>query len=284
MNGGYLYLASKNIRLEVFKRDNYICQYCAFSGSDNELNIGHIIPKSMGGTSTPDNLVTMCRMCSLNKSRKELKDYLAYSVYRNTEYFDTFKGSIDNIHTLLEVEVEGSSVSKTFYQLLFANVIASMETYLSDAFIITVLSKKEHIRKLIETDPEFQKRKIGFSEIFKSMEEIQDTISDYLLNIIYHNVWKVKSMYSSVLEIKFPDDLESVSKAVMMRHDIIHRNGKQKDGTQINIGKEEVLKCIKDVSFLIGHIDKKIRFLTNGSSDFIKKKVEELEDALIRKE
>lgn len=244
------------------------------------LVIDHIVPKSAGGSSESNNLVTACMNCSSMKASKELKDYLAYTVYTNTEYYNTFQESMNNINTLIQTQVESSSARNTFYQLLFSNVIASMETYLSDAFIITVLSKKEYIRKLIETDPEFKKRKLDLADIFKSIDDIQDTASSYLLDIIYHNIWKVKNMYYSVLDIEFPDDLSEISKAIMVRHDIVHRNGKQKDGKRIEIDKDKVLKCVVDVSTLIRHIDDKLKVSTTGNKylgDFIKKKLDELE-------
>ncbi len=51
-------------RHNIFKRDQYNCQYC---GTDKNLTIDHLIPKSKGGQSTWTNLVTACQTCNSKK-------------------------------------------------------------------------------------------------------------------------------------------------------------------------------------------------------------------------
>ncbi|WP_337983750.1 HNH endonuclease [Lysinibacillus sp. C5.1] len=247
---------------KVFVRDNFTCQKCGSVGDIQNLVIDHITPKSLGGSNTIENLITLCRFCSVSKYDQEYKEFLWDSVNNNTNYFSTFQESLDNINKLLELEIADSNVNKAFYRLLFSNIITSLETYLSDAFINTVINNKKYIRRLVETDPEFKKRKLEFSEIFKSVEEIKETVLSYLLDIIYHNIGKVQKIYGSVLQIEFPSDLSNISKAIKIRHDLVHRNGKQKDGNINDINREAVLKCAEDVYSFVKHIDEKLRTLT----------------------
>lgn len=58
-------------RKNIFRRDNNQCQYC---GSGDNLTVDHIVPKSKGGTSTWDNLVTACSSCNNKKDNKSLKE------------------------------------------------------------------------------------------------------------------------------------------------------------------------------------------------------------------
>lgn len=51
-------------RQNIFKRDGYRCQYC---GATDNLTLDHVIPKSRGGSSTWDNLVTACKTCNSKK-------------------------------------------------------------------------------------------------------------------------------------------------------------------------------------------------------------------------
>jgi len=55
-------------RKNVFLRDEHTCQYCDFSGKEKDLNIDHVIPRSKGGKSNWDNLVTSCRKCNTDKA------------------------------------------------------------------------------------------------------------------------------------------------------------------------------------------------------------------------
>jgi 5-methylcytosine-specific restriction endonuclease McrA len=50
---------------EVFRRDNYTCQYCG--RNDMDLTLDHVIPRRLGGKHSWDNLVTACRVCNHRK-------------------------------------------------------------------------------------------------------------------------------------------------------------------------------------------------------------------------
>lgn len=52
-------------RAAVYARDGHSCVLC---GSDKDLTIDHIRPRSKGGTNALDNLQTMCRDCNQGKA------------------------------------------------------------------------------------------------------------------------------------------------------------------------------------------------------------------------
>jgi CRISPR/Cas system Type II protein with McrA/HNH and RuvC-like nuclease domain len=54
-------------RQRIFKRDDYQCGYC---GSQRDLTLDHILPRSRGGKNTWTNLVTCCSKCNLKKGNK----------------------------------------------------------------------------------------------------------------------------------------------------------------------------------------------------------------------
>ncbi|MEQ8471675.1 MAG: HNH endonuclease [Marinoscillum sp.] len=51
-------------RHNIFKRDRFSCQYC---GTNKDLTLDHLIPKSKGGKSSWTNLVTACKHCNAKK-------------------------------------------------------------------------------------------------------------------------------------------------------------------------------------------------------------------------
>ncbi|MGK7388738.1 MAG: HNH endonuclease [Candidatus Cyclobacteriaceae bacterium M2_1C_046] len=51
-------------RQNIFKRDNFSCQYC---GKSKELTLDHVLPKSRGGKSVWTNLITACKRCNTVK-------------------------------------------------------------------------------------------------------------------------------------------------------------------------------------------------------------------------
>lgn len=62
------------LRFEVFKRDQFKCQYCGKAAPDVVLNVDHINPVSKGGENDILNLVTSCEDCNSGKSDRLLSD------------------------------------------------------------------------------------------------------------------------------------------------------------------------------------------------------------------
>ncbi len=55
----------KITRRAIFARDRWVCQYCGTERSS--LTIDHVIPRSKGGLSSWDNIVTCCAPCNRRK-------------------------------------------------------------------------------------------------------------------------------------------------------------------------------------------------------------------------
>ena len=58
-------------RREIFRRDNYTCQYCGERGG--VLTIDHVVPKHLGGEHSWENLVTACAACNHRKGGRTLE-------------------------------------------------------------------------------------------------------------------------------------------------------------------------------------------------------------------
>jgi len=56
----------KLTRLEVFKRDQYTCQYC--DKETRQLTLDHVIPRYRGGQHTWENIVSACVPCNRRKA------------------------------------------------------------------------------------------------------------------------------------------------------------------------------------------------------------------------
>jgi 5-methylcytosine-specific restriction endonuclease McrA len=54
-------------RRAVFARDSWTCQYC---GTTSHLTVDHVIPRSRGGASDWENIVTSCAPCNRRKGNR----------------------------------------------------------------------------------------------------------------------------------------------------------------------------------------------------------------------
>jgi len=57
-------------RFNVFLRDRFECQYCGDAYASEELTFDHVLPRSRGGRTTWENVVTACQSCNLAKANR----------------------------------------------------------------------------------------------------------------------------------------------------------------------------------------------------------------------
>lgn len=78
----------KKVRFEVFKRDQFTCQYCGQSPPAVILEVDHIVPVCEGGENEQENLITACFDCNRGKGGTSLKEApaaLAEQMQQNKE-------------------------------------------------------------------------------------------------------------------------------------------------------------------------------------------------------
>ena len=76
-------------RFNVFLRDKFCCQYC---GSKNELTFDHLLPRSKGGKTDWDNVVTACSSCNVKKGGR------LYSQSGMKLFKKPFRPTMDDLH------------------------------------------------------------------------------------------------------------------------------------------------------------------------------------------
>lgn len=142
---------SKKIRFEVFKRDQFTCQYCGRMAPDVILEVDHIDPVAEGGTNDIMNLITSCRDCNRGKGKNKLSDKKIISLQQQS------------LKELAEKREQLEMVAEWKKELLNYNTQAI--NMLSDYFEqLTGSSVNEHGRKKINVYDAFvEGAKEGFT-------------------------------------------------------------------------------------------------------------------------
>jgi len=55
-------------RLNIYARDRFVCQFCGERFMSEDLTFDHVMPRSRGGKTTWENIVTACITCNTLKS------------------------------------------------------------------------------------------------------------------------------------------------------------------------------------------------------------------------
>ena len=190
----------------------------------------------------------------------ELEDYYEEqidAIIQSLNFIDQFNKEITNLKSLNDLEIEQKELQETLQRQLFSGAITCLEDYLSTTLIREVLNDEGNFRNFVRTFKDIRNRKFSLSEIYDKLDKIKGIVKKELVDIIYHDLPKVKGMYQDTLKIEFPE-IKELMKAIKARHDMVHRNGKNKEGEKIEISKEVVNEVIIEVENFVNNIEGKI--------------------------
>lgn len=188
-------------------------------------------------------------------------DYIS-SVLDNKDSYSTFCSSMDDIYELMEDSTVFNSYSDILCKMLFIQIIVCLETYLSDTLINEIQENEEMLDRFILKFKEYNEKKISFSDIKAAYENRRKTAVTDLLNIQYHNIAKVRAIYQCVFnseDLGFANN--DVYKLIDIRHNLVHRNGKDKDGNPINLHKFDIDETYHVVHSFVDDIHSKLLLL-----------------------
>ncbi len=175
--------------------------------------------------------------------------------------FQIFNEIIDNSQVIIGLSVDNPQVRKNLFVMVYGHIVAAVEAYLSSTFINNVMASDTFLRKLVETDPEFANQTVTIAQIYTKKEQLDKDVKAYLRELIFHKIAKVKNMYEDVFGINFGNDIGWLFKAVLLRHDCVHRAGYDKDGNEVDLNKEKIEILIEESKNLVNMIETQIMTL-----------------------
>lgn len=195
------------------------------------------------------------------ENQEELDDYYEEQIETSlsvSNFIALFNSEINNLKELNRTDLGNEDLQKTLQRQLYSGAITCLEDYLSTTLINEVLNDDENFKNFVRTYHGIRNRKFSLNEIYEKLEQIKTTVKKELVDVIYHDLPKVKGMYEDTLKIEFPD-ISELMKIIKHRHDMVHRNGKDKDGNEIIISKETIDKTINTVETFVNELERKIR-------------------------
>ena len=109
-------------------------------------------------------------------------------------------------------------------------------------------------QRYLDTEKGFQDRKFPMKDALRMATEIKAVATRELIEMVWHNIGKVRTLYADVLLVDL-GEIAQVAKAINIRHDIVHRNGRQKERTDRVISAADLTDLIGLVRGLVVRID-----------------------------
>jgi hypothetical protein len=163
-------------RFEVFKRDNFTCQYCSAKPPLIPLEVDHIYPVCKGGDNSIENLITSCFDCNRGKGSgvlENIPDTLVVKFERMKlakMQYNQYKKILKNQKNIIDAEIEQ-------VELVYSSCFKGWS--LSAKFKISI---KQFIQKL------------GVEDVVDSMEkacnriENQSAVPKYFCGICWNKI------------------------------------------------------------------------------------------------
>lgn len=152
--------------------------------------------------------------------------------------------------------------TEAFIRMLFTQLIAALETYLADTLIEEVVGDRRSTVKLLERDETLSQEKISLLVAYTKWGAVEHRVKRHLNSILYHNLPKVGALYSIVFDLRLPyadeEHKARLNKAMAVRHDCVHRNGKTVDGNRMELTSDFYEKTIEDVMFLARSLESRL--------------------------
>jgi len=182
-----------------------------------------------------------------------------WSYYLNSnsqKAYDNYKDRKSEIEYLLKaVEKLDARQQELTYKLLLLNVVTLFDAFVCETVVSKITSSKECFDAFYEKiyDGMTENMKRHFDKL--SRGEIEREVLMNQLMKSYANVEKVNHIYKIVWNLDFnicgDNNLRDWFE---WRHRIVHRNGRDKDGTHHQFNYDDVKRSLVDIDAVVSHI------------------------------
>lgn len=173
-------------------------------------------------------------------------DYDYFNGRSVSDAFETFLYDIDELSKMLEKANE-DLLTPTFLKMVYAHSVTVMEVFLEDVVKGLVASDNQYLKNTIRNVQPFDKGRFNLNEISVEEDGIKKFVLSKLSENLFHNIPKVVNILCGVLEKKIDINVDAIIEITSVRHDVVHRNGKNKDGELIDVNYESVNEVVTTV-------------------------------------
>lgn len=185
----------------------------------------------------------------------------------DSDAFGSFKKEIEKLRKLTTYPILDSDIEEIIFKQAYSAAITCMEEYLADTLINHVLTNDIYFRRFVESYKGFQSNNLSIAKIYKQLDGLKALVKNTLIKINYNGDKEVMTIFEAVFQIKTPST-KPLKEIIITRNDLVHRNGKTKEGDRILLDKVKIESTFQSVEKFISEIDKSIKLsVSNQQGD-----------------
>lgn len=165
-------------------------------------------------------------------------DELSFLVVHRSDPSRLLQGRLAQIDAVITVPTPPFE-AELIHQMAHSSLIAALEAYLADTVTYWVGHDKDALRRFVSRNKDFKARALTLDQLFDRLDMLDEEVRQYLQDLIWHRLDKIKPMVQAGLDIVIPD-IADLMREVVVRHDIVHRAGRTRDGALVSVSAADV--------------------------------------------
>lgn len=192
--------------------------------------------------------------------------YDGYEEYIEEEYrwlheqeysgpYASFHNTIQEIEKILSSHID-PIVADTMHKMAHVHAVTALETYLGDTLKQLMIGQEQYFLNAAQNIKDINERRLKPYEVLANKDFVEQMVFKHISDHLYHDPVKAMRLYKDCLDFKCTHSLGTIIKAATLRHDIVHRNGKDKDGSNVIPNFTEVKSAISEIKDFVHYLDK----------------------------
>jgi hypothetical protein len=184
--------------------------------------------------------------------REAAEDYNYYISLALESADNRFSFEFSNLSLL--VTKDNIEIDYMYYRMCYAHAVTLFEVYMEDMAKSLIARDDHFLNNYLRNSKVLSRIPCNLKDLYLNKCSIESKLSieslrkEALKDVtdrLYHNIDKVIYTFSAILGFDINIDRKSAVKVFQTRHDVVHRNGINKNGKTINIDRNLVLDSIQ---------------------------------------
>ena len=130
--------------------------------------------------------------------------------------------------------------------VLFSATVGALEAYLWEIVHWKLDNDSAAASKIIQNCQNYGDISFKLSEMVSDGFSPKNQLKNALNQLVWHRIEKVAPIFIKGLGINFPS-VGFFKEAIVLRHHIVHRSGKDTEGNVVSVSYDQVTKLLDDV-------------------------------------
>lgn len=182
------------------------------------------------------------------------EEYEWYHSQNHSYFYASFVRTLDEIQSILKSHTDPEN-RHTLYKMSYVHAATAMETYLGDSLKSMFLTNPEYVLNAAKNLDGLKNKKFKPEAFLLDNALIEKAALSILRKLLYHDVVMVMKIYKQILNFRCSYNLSQLIKIATIRHDIVHRNGKNNEGGSIQVNLSDLNMAVNEIKSFIKYLD-----------------------------